>query len=46
MLHALYSNRDAWTIVETAEKPHARHVAPSPEFGIAFATPNFAPEAD
>ncbi|MFY9876528.1 MAG: UDP-3-O-acyl-N-acetylglucosamine deacetylase, partial [Rhodomicrobium sp.] len=46
VLHALYDNKDAWTIVEMAEKPHARHVAPSAEFGIAFATPNFAPETD
>ncbi len=46
VLHALYDNKDAWTIVEMAEKPHARHVAPSAEFGIAFATANFAPETD
>ena len=46
VLHALYANKDAWTIVEMAEKPHAQHVAPSAEFGIAFATPNFAPETD
>lgn len=46
MLHKLYENKDAWTIVEMAEKPLARHVAPSAEFGIAFATPNFAPETD
>ncbi len=45
MLHALYRNTDAWTIVEMAEKPHPRHVAPHADFGIAFATPNFAPEA-
>jgi UDP-3-O-[3-hydroxymyristoyl] N-acetylglucosamine deacetylase len=44
VLHALYENKDAWTIVEMAEKPSARHVAPRAEFGIAFATPNFAPE--
>ncbi len=44
MLHALYANKDAWTIVEMAEKPHPRHVAPRAEFGIAFAMPNFAPE--
>ena len=49
VLHALYDNKNAWTIVEMAEKPHARHarhVAPSAEFGIAFATANFAPETD
>jgi UDP-3-O-[3-hydroxymyristoyl] N-acetylglucosamine deacetylase len=45
MLHALYENKDAWTIVEMAEKPNTRHVAPRADFGIAFATPNFAPEA-
>jgi UDP-3-O-[3-hydroxymyristoyl] N-acetylglucosamine deacetylase len=46
VLHALYDNKDAWTIVEMAEKPHGRHVAPNAEFGIAFATPNFAPGTD
>lgn len=46
VLHALYSNKDAWTIVEIAERPHARRVAPREDFGIAFAIPNFAPEAD
>ncbi len=46
VLHALYDDKNAWTIVETAEKPRARHVAPSPEFGIAFAMPNFAPATD
>ncbi len=46
VLHALYDNKDAWTIVETAEKPRSRHVAPRAEFGIAFATPNFAPAVD
>jgi len=45
VLHALYENKDAWTIVEMAEKPAHRHVAPRADFGIAFATPNFAPEA-
>jgi UDP-3-O-[3-hydroxymyristoyl] N-acetylglucosamine deacetylase len=45
VLHALYANKDAWTIVEMAERPHTRHVAPRADFGIAFATPNFAPEA-
>jgi UDP-3-O-[3-hydroxymyristoyl] N-acetylglucosamine deacetylase len=45
VLHALYQNKDAWTIVEKAEKPHALQVAPRADFGIAFATPNFAPEA-
>jgi UDP-3-O-[3-hydroxymyristoyl] N-acetylglucosamine deacetylase len=44
MLHALYENRDAWTIVEMAEKPHYHHVAPRADFGIAFAAPNYAPE--
>ncbi|MGO9546709.1 MAG: UDP-3-O-acyl-N-acetylglucosamine deacetylase [Rhodomicrobium sp.] len=44
LLHALYHNKDAWTIVEVAEKPDHRHVAPRADFGIAFATPNFAPE--
>ncbi len=44
MLHALYNAKDAWTIVELAEKPAHRHVAPRADFGIAFATPNFAPE--
>ncbi len=44
LLHALYDNKDAWTIVEQAEKPDHRHVAPRADFGIAFATPNFAPE--
>jgi UDP-3-O-[3-hydroxymyristoyl] N-acetylglucosamine deacetylase len=45
MLHALYENKDAWTIVEMAEKPLHNQVAPRAEFGFAFATPNFAPEA-
>ncbi len=45
MLHALYANKDAWTIVEMADKPQARDVAPRADFGFAFATPNFAPEA-
>jgi UDP-3-O-[3-hydroxymyristoyl] N-acetylglucosamine deacetylase len=44
MLHALYENRDAWTIVEMAEKPHYHPVAPRADFGIAFAAPNYAPE--
>jgi UDP-3-O-[3-hydroxymyristoyl] N-acetylglucosamine deacetylase len=44
MLHALYENRDAWTIVEMAEKPHHHPVAPRADFGFAFAAPNFAPE--
>jgi UDP-3-O-[3-hydroxymyristoyl] N-acetylglucosamine deacetylase len=44
MLHALYENKDAWTIVEMAEKPHYHHVAPRADFGIAFAAPNYAPE--
>jgi UDP-3-O-[3-hydroxymyristoyl] N-acetylglucosamine deacetylase len=46
VLHALYENKDAWTIVEMAKKPHPRHVAPRAEFGIAFATPNFVPAVD
>ncbi|MFZ1109141.1 MAG: UDP-3-O-acyl-N-acetylglucosamine deacetylase [Rhodomicrobium sp.] len=46
VLHALYENRDAWTIVEMAKKPQPRHVAPRAEFGIAFATPNFVPAVD
>jgi UDP-3-O-[3-hydroxymyristoyl] N-acetylglucosamine deacetylase len=45
MLHALYANKDAWTIVEMADKPQTRDVAPRADFGFAFATPNFAPEA-
>jgi UDP-3-O-[3-hydroxymyristoyl] N-acetylglucosamine deacetylase len=45
VLHALYENKDAWTIVEMAEKPLADQVAPRADFGLAFATPNFAPEA-
>ncbi len=44
VLHALYEAKDAWTIVEIAEKPAHRYVAPRAEFGIAFAMPNFAPE--
>jgi UDP-3-O-[3-hydroxymyristoyl] N-acetylglucosamine deacetylase len=44
MLHALYQNKDAWTIVEVADRPYARQVAPRADFGIAFALPNFAPE--
>ncbi len=44
VLHALYEAKDAWTIVEVAEKPAHRYVAPRAEFGIAFAMPNFAPE--
>jgi len=44
MLHALYEQKDAWTIVEMAEKPLHSQVAPRAEFGFAFATPNFAPE--
>jgi UDP-3-O-[3-hydroxymyristoyl] N-acetylglucosamine deacetylase len=46
VLHALYENRDAWTIVEMARKPQTRHVAPRAEFGIAFATPNYVPAVD
>ncbi len=45
MLHALYEQKDAWTIVEEAGKPLHSQVAPRAEFGFAFATPNFAPEA-
>jgi UDP-3-O-[3-hydroxymyristoyl] N-acetylglucosamine deacetylase len=44
VLHALYEAKDAWTIVEGADKPAHRYVAPRAEFGIAFAMPNFAPE--
>jgi UDP-3-O-[3-hydroxymyristoyl] N-acetylglucosamine deacetylase len=44
IVHALYEAKDAWTIVETADKPAHRYVAPRAEFGIAFAVPNFAPE--
>jgi UDP-3-O-[3-hydroxymyristoyl] N-acetylglucosamine deacetylase len=44
LVHALYEARDAWTIVEVAEAPAHRYVAPQAEFGIAFAAPNFAPE--
>jgi UDP-3-O-[3-hydroxymyristoyl] N-acetylglucosamine deacetylase len=44
MLHALYENRDAWKIVEAAEKPIYHHVAPRADFGAAFAAPNYAPE--
>jgi UDP-3-O-[3-hydroxymyristoyl] N-acetylglucosamine deacetylase len=44
MLHALYENKDAWTIVEMAERPSRHHVAPRADFGIAFAAPNYAPE--
>ena len=44
VLHALYEAKDAWTIVEVADKPAHRYVAPRAEFGIAFAMPNFAPE--
>ncbi len=46
VLHALYEAKDAWTIVEVADKPAHRYVAPRAEFGIAFAMPNFAPETD
>jgi UDP-3-O-[3-hydroxymyristoyl] N-acetylglucosamine deacetylase len=44
VLHTLYEAKDAWTIVEVAERPAHRYVAPRAEFGIAFAMPNFAPE--
>jgi UDP-3-O-[3-hydroxymyristoyl] N-acetylglucosamine deacetylase len=44
LLHALYENKDAWTIVEMAEKPHHHPVAPRADFGFAFAAPNYAPE--
>jgi UDP-3-O-[3-hydroxymyristoyl] N-acetylglucosamine deacetylase len=43
-LHTLHECKDAWTIVEMAEKPSARDVAPRADFGIAFAIPNFAPD--
>jgi UDP-3-O-[3-hydroxymyristoyl] N-acetylglucosamine deacetylase len=45
LLHALYEAKDAWTIVEVAERPQLNQVAPRADFGFAFATPNFAPEA-
>jgi UDP-3-O-[3-hydroxymyristoyl] N-acetylglucosamine deacetylase len=45
MLHALYENKDAWTIGEMAEKPLVDQVAPRANFGFAFAIPNFAPES-
>jgi len=44
MLHALYANKDAWTIVENNERPHVHDISPRADFGMAFATPNFAPE--
>ncbi len=43
-LHALYAAKDAWTIVEREDRPQLRQVAPRADFGIAFATPNFAPD--
>ncbi len=46
VLHALYNDTSAWTIVEMARRPRTRHVAPRAEFGIAFAMPNFAPETE
>jgi UDP-3-O-[3-hydroxymyristoyl] N-acetylglucosamine deacetylase len=45
MLHSLYANKDAWTIVEAAGRPRTRGVAPRADLGMAFATPNFAPQA-
>ena len=45
VLHALYEDKDAWTIVEMAEKTSLDRVAPRADFGFALATPNFAPEA-
>jgi UDP-3-O-[3-hydroxymyristoyl] N-acetylglucosamine deacetylase len=44
MLHALYQNRDAWTIVEATDAPRPREEAPRADFGIAFAMPHFAAE--
>jgi UDP-3-O-[3-hydroxymyristoyl] N-acetylglucosamine deacetylase len=44
MLHALYQNRDAWTIAEASETPAVQQVAPRADFGIAFAMPHFAAE--
>ncbi len=44
MLHALYAQKDAWAIVEVADRPSFRDMAPRADFGIAFAMPNFAPE--
>ncbi len=46
MLHALYENKDAWKIIEAPERPQAQHIAPRADFGFAFASPSFAPEAD
>jgi UDP-3-O-[3-hydroxymyristoyl] N-acetylglucosamine deacetylase len=46
VLHALYNDPSAWTIVEMEQRPRTRHVAPRAEFGIAFAMPNFAPETE
>jgi UDP-3-O-[3-hydroxymyristoyl] N-acetylglucosamine deacetylase len=44
VLHSLYANKDAWTVVEAARQPRSRGIAPRADLGIAFATPNFAPE--
>jgi len=44
LLHALYANRDAWTIVEAQDTPSFIDVAPRADFGIAFAMPHFAAE--
>jgi UDP-3-O-[3-hydroxymyristoyl] N-acetylglucosamine deacetylase len=44
MLHALYQNRDAWTIVEATEAPRHQGEALRADFGIAFAMPHFAAE--
>lgn len=44
MLHALYANKHAWTIVEAQDAPRYRDVAPRADYGIAFAMPNYAAE--
>lgn len=44
ILHALYQNKDAWTIVESHDLPRHREIAPRADFGIAFAMPHFAAE--
>ncbi len=44
MLHALYADKSAWTIVETAPRPAPRIIAPRSRVGFAFAAPNLAPE--
>jgi UDP-3-O-[3-hydroxymyristoyl] N-acetylglucosamine deacetylase len=46
MLHALYANKDAWTISERAAEPLHRPTAPRADLAMAFAEPNFAPTRD